>query len=135
MIPPLNAQQGQQSNHVRSNSVPSLQSHSPRNQVEYSVTIVRENPHSSSSVNLLAFCRENMFTSQNYTAYFPKSPRLMPCASPGAVTPMQLEEDLEDRFPNVTPTQIRHSPLVPVSLKEEESMETENFLEMSRRNR
>jgi hypothetical protein len=135
MIPPINSQQGQQSNHVRSNSVPSLQCHSPRNHVEYSVTLVPENPHSSSAVNLLALCRENMFASQNYAAYFPKSPRIMPCMRSGAVTPMQLEEDLDDRFPNFTPTQIRHSPfVVPLSL-EEESMETENFLEMSRRNR
>ena len=77
-----------------------------------------------------------MFSSQNYAAYFPKSPRLMPCMRSGAVTPMQLEEDLEDRFLNFTPSQIRHSPLVvPVSLEEEEFVETENFLEMSRRNR
>lgn len=134
MIPPINLQQGHQSNHVRSNSVPSLQRQSPR-PVEYSVTLVRENTHSSSSVNLLALRRENIFSSQTYSAYFPQSPRLMPCMSPGAVTPLQLEEDLEYRFPSVS-TPIRHSPLViPIALEEEETMETDGSLEMLRRSR
>jgi hypothetical protein len=51
--------------------------------------------------------------------------------SPGAVTPMQLEEDLEYRFPSISNASIRHSPLVvPVSLEEEESNEMETFLEI-----
>jgi len=35
----------------------------------------------------------------------------MPLMSPGAVTPMELEEDIEYRFPNLI-TPLRHSPLV-----------------------
>jgi hypothetical protein len=52
--------------------------------------------------------------------------------SPGAVTPMQLEEDLEYRFPSISNTSIRHSSLaVPVSLEEEENGDDmETFLEM-----
>ena len=144
VITPLNLQQQQQQqqqqnqqqqlNHVRSRSVPSLQQlrQSPR-PVEYPVTtLARDNIHSSSAANLLALCRENIFPSTKYTAYFPKSPRLMPCMSPGAVTPMQLEEDLEYLFPNIPNTSIRHSSLVvPVSLEEEENgNDMETFLEM-----
>ena len=136
-ITPLNLQQQQQQNqqrqlnHVRSHSVPSLQYHrqSPR-PVEYPVTLIRDHSHSSSAANLLALCRENIFPSTTYTAYFPKSPRLMPCMSPGAVTPLLLEEDLEDRFPSISNTSIGHSPLVvSVSLEEEESNE-ETFREI-----
>jgi hypothetical protein len=43
---------------------------------------------------------------------------------------MQLEEDLEYRVPTVS-TAVRHSPfVVPVSLEEEETLETENCLEI-----
>ena len=138
VMTPLNLQQQQQenqqrqSNHVRSHSVPSLQLQpQPPRPVEHPVTtLVRDQIHSSSAANLLALRRESNFPSITYTTYFPKSPRLMPCMSPGAVTPMQLEEDLEYRFPSISNASIRHSPLiVPVSL-EEENNEMETFLEI-----
>ena len=58
--------------------------------------------------------------------------------SPGAVTPMQLEDDVDYRFPNLT-TPIRHSPLVAAlttaaSLEDEET-ELEQAVESSRRSR
>jgi hypothetical protein len=138
---PLNLQQRQQQQQQnqqqqlnrRSHSVPSLQRQHPSPRpVEHPVTLARDHIHSSSAVNLLALSRENIFPPTTYTAYFPKSPRLMPCVSPGAVTPMQLEEDMDYRFPSISNTSIRHSPLVvPVSLEEEENgNETETFLEI-----
>jgi hypothetical protein len=77
--------------------------------------------------------RENFFFSQTYTAYFPSSPRLMPVHSPGPVTPMQLEEDTEYRFPSVV-TPIKHSPLVvPMKLTMEEDGEwEEEYVEIRR---
>ena len=71
------------------------------------------------------------------TAYFPVSPRLRPVLSPGPVTPMQLEEDLEYRFPSsVSTTPMRSSPLVvPISLVLEEENEGEMVLEMANRSR
>jgi hypothetical protein len=60
--------------------------------------------------------------------------------SPGPVTPMQLEEDLEYfRFPSsvsTSTTPIRSSPLVmPVSVMEEENEGDMIILEMPNRNR
>lgn len=60
----------------------------------------------------------------------------MPLRSPGPVTPMQLDEDMEYRFPMVT-TPVRHSPLViPLTLKsEEEEMDAEQIVEIPWRSR
>ena len=101
MIPPITLS----NHHSRSHSVPSLQ----RRSVELSAAV----PPStySSSANL-----RNLQSG----GWFPKSPRLKPLMSPGPVTPMQLEEDLEYRFPSVGTTPIRSSPLVlPVQVEEE----------------
>jgi hypothetical protein len=121
-------QKQQASNHVRSNSVPSLQWQSSR-PIKYQVTLLQENTHSSSAVNLLALRAESIFASQTYTAHFPKSPRLMPCISPGPVTPMQLEEDFEYQIPCSVSTPIRHSPLVMPEALEEEGIDAETCLE------
>jgi hypothetical protein len=77
-----------------------------------------------------------MFSSQSYMAYFPKSPRVMPLMSPGPVTPMQLEEDMDYRFPAVVATS-RYSPLVvPMSMTmEEEEADSEQYIEMPPRSR
>ena len=138
MVPPINVavQPQQQSNHVRSNSLPSLQHYSSR-AVELPATpvnLVRDSLHSASAANLMAQRRESIITSQACGTHFPKSPRLRPLMSPGPVTPMQLEEDLEYRF-HIVPTPIRHSPLVvPLTLGMEEP-ETEECLEMLQRSR
>lgn len=62
----------------------------------------------------------------------------MPLMSPGAVTPMQLEDDVDYRFPNLT-TAIRHSPLVaPLTIAaslEDEETELEQPVELSKRSR
>jgi hypothetical protein len=71
--------------------------------------------------------------SQQYTGYFPVSPRLMPLHSPGPVTPMELEEDLEYRFPSMASTPIKHSPLVvPMTLTTEEVDGEEEYVEIRR---
>jgi hypothetical protein len=135
--PPTNVavqRQTRPSNHVRSHSVPSLQRQLPQSveNLATPINLVRNDPHSSSAVNLLTPRRESMLRTQSYTSYFPNSPQLKPLMSPGPVTPMQLEEDLECRFPNVG-NHVRHSPLiVPVLLDGEES-ETEACLEMPQR--
>jgi hypothetical protein len=137
VIPPVNLagqRQTQPLNHVRCNSVPTLQRQSPLpiDNPATSVNLVKDDPHSSSAVNLLTLRRGDILRTQSYTSYFPNSPRLKPLMSPGPVTPMQLEEDLEYRIPNVG-APVRHSPLVePVVLDGEES-EMETCLEMPRR--
>jgi len=56
--------------------------------------------------------------------------------SPGPVTPMQLEDDLEYRFPSIANTPIRRSPLVVPVQEEEESGDGEKqILDMQSRNR
>jgi len=124
--------------HVRSNSSPSLpQAIGTRTPLDYphSPTAFAPRDHSSSTANLISLARDNILNSYGYSIS-PKSPRLMPLRSPGPVTPMQLEEDLEYRFPIVT-TPVRHSPLVmPLTLKtEEEENENDQIVEMPIRSR
>jgi hypothetical protein len=140
-VPPLSMliqHQQPKSKHVRSNSSPSLpQVIGTRAPIEYTASSVSvlNRDHSSSAANLLSFARDNILNSYGYT-FSPKSPRLMPLRSPGPVTPMQLEEDIEYRFPVVT-TPVRHSPLVmPLTLKsEEEDNENDQVVEMPLRSR
>ena len=125
-------------NHSRSLFLPSLQQRRCPRQAQHPVALVRENPRSSSAANLLSQGPETVFTAQpqKYTSYLPVSPRLMPVMSPGPVTPMQLEDNLEYPFPSssVSTTAIRSSPLiVPISATEEN--EGEMILEMPNRNR
>lgn len=143
LIAPSNLSVQQQRQHVRSHSLPSLERQIappvPTQAIEYPITPINislDNGHSSSASNLLAQQRENIFSSQSYMAYFPKSPRVMPLMSPGPVTPMQLEEDMDYRFPTVVSTS-RCSPLiVPTSMTmEEEEAENEQYIEMAPRSR
>jgi hypothetical protein len=135
-------QQQQQRQHVRSHSSPSLQHQvppQPAQPIEYPITPINlslDNGHSSSASNILAQQRENIFSSQSYMAYFPKSPRVMPLMSPGPVTPMQLEEDMDYRFPAVVTTS-RYSPLVvPMCMTTgEEEADIEQYIEMAPRSR
>lgn len=123
-------------NHVRSHSVPSLQrqpSIATENTLNQ-VTLVRDDPHSSSAVNLLTPQRDGILRTQSYTSYFPRSPQLRPLMSPGPVTPMQLEEDLECRFPCLG-TSVYHGQLVVPGVLDGEESETETCLELPRRNR
>ena len=128
-IPPLTlAVKPQNSNHMRSQSLPSLQRQLPK-PIEYSVSPVGDS-HSSSAANLLAQRREDFFGSQTFATYVPVSPRLRPVHSPGPVTPMQLEDDMEYLFPSIT-TPIKQSPLVTSALEEEMEAE-EEFIEIRR---
>jgi hypothetical protein len=81
-------------------------------------------PQTSSAVNLLGLRRESGF---------PQSPRLKPCLSPGPVTPMALDEDVEYRFPILSSMPIRHSPLGASTTVEEDEGDVEQILEMPRR--
>jgi hypothetical protein len=129
----------QQQHHVRSQSLPSFPDQLAKC-LEFQPTsgaVTRDIGHSS-AVTILAQRRETFLNSQTYVAYIPKSPRLMPLMSPGAVTPMQLEDDVDYRFPNLT-TAIRHSPLVaPLTIAaslEDEETELEQPVELSKRSR
>ena len=138
LVPPVSLTV-QQQHHVRSQSLPSFSDQRSRclELQATSAAVTRDIGHSS-TLTILAQRRETLINSQTYAAYIPKSPRLMPLMSPGAVTPMQLEDDVDYRFPNLT-TPIRHSPLVAAlttaaSLEDEET-ELEQAVESSRRSR
>jgi len=126
----------QQQHHTRSQSLPGLQDQFPKHH-DFPANAVWDNIQSSAA-GVLSQKRENILGSQAYTHYIPKSPRLMPLMSPGAVTPMELEEDIEYRFPNLI-TPLRHSPLVAAltisgNVEDVES-ESEQVTEQSRRSR
>jgi hypothetical protein len=136
LIPPVSLAVQQQQHHARSQSLPTLQEQFPKC-LEFPVNAVWDNMHSSVA-NILTSRRDNLLGPQAYISYIPKSPRLMPLMSPGAVTPMQLEEDVEYRFPNLL-TPLRHSPLVATltidgNMEDGES-ETEQVTEISWRSR
>jgi hypothetical protein len=95
------------SKHSRSNSTPSLQPVTARTSIDYATTT--SPPHSSSTANLLLLGPQ---ARRSHSGFAPQSPRLMPIHSPGPVTPMQLEEDMEYQFPTTTPVRNR-SLLVP----------------------
>jgi len=137
IIPAMNLPQPQHDSevrtHSRSQSVPSLAPlRTAGRPFEFSLppaTLVRETLHSSSAANLLGLRRDEM-KSGYASVQFPQSPRLKPCSSPGPVTPMALDEDVEYRFPIISTAPIRHSPLgVPTMVGEDEAQ----VLEMPRR--
>jgi len=140
IIPAMNLPPPQQDSevtmHNRSQSVPSLAPlRTARRTLEFSLpqaTLVRETLHSSSAANLLGLRRDEM-KSGYASPQFPQSPRLKPCSSPGPVTPMALDEDVEYRFPIISTAPIRHSSLGVPTMVEEDEADAQQILEMPRR--